>query len=321
MTISFDPDAFIRGVGERLVREFSGSKVATTPSTVGAAAEKPVRDQLAHLLPPGVAVGQGFVIDSYGGTSRQQDIVLYERDICPVFSINDEPQTTYYPCEGVIAIGEIKSRLDTASLKDAFDKVVSVKQLRRYAVSFPIPDPHTDVPMPMYRNYLSPRGDEVLRMDEGSEPKDKEARRIFGFVLAGESHLKQESLADTFARLSAQSGDACSPNLLAVLDGTVVKWGTVGPGKRNEAYKADEGIRGVRVLYDGPERWQVARSAETATHVGVSSDAEPFRLLVRAITQMAHLWRTSHVLAFDRYLHSNNPEDAGTVLCVPKPVP
>ena len=63
------------------------------------------------------AVGEGFVIDSYGGTSRQQDVVLYERDICPVFSINKTPQTTYYPCEGVIGIGEVKSSLDGDSLQ------------------------------------------------------------------------------------------------------------------------------------------------------------------------------------------------------------
>ena len=205
-------------------------------------------------------MGQGFVIDSYGGTSRQQDIVLYERDICPVFSINDERQSTYYPCEGVIAVGEIKSRQDTDSLEDGFEKVVSVKRLRRYAVSFPYPDPCTGAPMPRYRNYLNPRGDEILRMDEGSEPKDKEARRIFGLVLAGESRLKQETLADTFALLSAQAGDACSPNLLAVLSGTIVNWGTVGPGERKEAYKGDDGTHGVRVHHEAREPRAASRA-------------------------------------------------------------
>ena len=42
------------------------------------AAEQPVRDQLEQVLPRGIAVGEGFVIDSYGGTSRQQDVVLYD---------------------------------------------------------------------------------------------------------------------------------------------------------------------------------------------------------------------------------------------------
>ena len=57
--------------------------------------ESPVRKQLEHHLPTGIAVGSGFVIDSYGATSSQTDLILYERDICPVFSKNDTPGTTY----------------------------------------------------------------------------------------------------------------------------------------------------------------------------------------------------------------------------------
>ena len=68
-------------------------------------------------------MGEGCVIDSYGRTSRKQDVVFYERDICPVFSINRTPQTTYYPCEGVIGVGEVKSSLDGSSLHDAFQKL------------------------------------------------------------------------------------------------------------------------------------------------------------------------------------------------------
>ena len=85
MDQNFDPDGFIRRIGERLVNEFKDAKAGTTPSTVGSAAEQPVRDQLEQVLPRGIAVGEGFVIDSYGATSRQQDVILYERDICPCF--------------------------------------------------------------------------------------------------------------------------------------------------------------------------------------------------------------------------------------------
>ena len=143
MDRNFDPDAFIRRIGERLVDEFEDARAGTTPSTVGSAAEQPVRDQLEQVLPTGIGVGEGFVIDSYGGTSRQQDVILYERDICPVFSINRTPQTTYYPCEGVIAVGEIKSVLDRNSLQDAFETVASVKRLRRHVVHDFMPHPTT----------------------------------------------------------------------------------------------------------------------------------------------------------------------------------
>ena len=67
----------------------------------------PVRHRLEQILSRGIAVGSGCVIDSYGNVSRQQDVVLYEREICPVFSINDTPEARYCPCEGVIAVGEV----------------------------------------------------------------------------------------------------------------------------------------------------------------------------------------------------------------------
>ena len=220
MDQTFDPDGFVRKIGERLVDEFKDAKAGTTPSTVGAAAEQPVREQLEQVLPRGIGVGEGFVIDSYGGTSRQQDVVLYERDICPVFSINRTPQTTYYPCEGVIGVGEVKSSLDGDSLQDAFQKVASAKQLRRHIVHEFMPNPSTGEPIPSRRNYLTPHGDSIVRVDE--ERGDKGRLQIFGFVLAGESRLKHETLIENFLAFAAQVGDSFSPNLLATLDGHAI---------------------------------------------------------------------------------------------------
>lgn len=149
-----------------------------------------------------MAVGEGFVIDSYGGTSRQQDIIVYERDICPVFSVNRTSQTTYYPCEGVIAVGEITSWLDAKSLRDAFQKVASVKALRRHAVADFMPNPTTGEPIPLKRDYLATRRDSVVRLDEGLEQEER--AQVFGFVLAGESRLTPKTLVATFGALSAR---------------------------------------------------------------------------------------------------------------------
>ena len=131
MDQAFDPDKFIARIGQRLVEKFDYARAGTTPVTVGDAMEQPVRDQVEQILPRGIAVGEGFVIDSEGGTSKQTDMILYERDICPKFSINNTPGTTFYPCEGVIAVGEVKSTLDRRTLRDAFEKIASVKKLQR----------------------------------------------------------------------------------------------------------------------------------------------------------------------------------------------
>ena len=62
------------------------------------------------------------------------DVLLYEKHLCPVYSVNDDPATTYYPCEGVIAVGEIKSQMASEDLRNTFEKMASVKRLRRFAV-------------------------------------------------------------------------------------------------------------------------------------------------------------------------------------------
>ena len=319
MSKTFDPNAFLRRIGERLVDEFKDAKVGTTPSTVGSAAEQPVRDQLEQVLPRGLGVGEGFVIDSYGGTSRQQDVVVYERDICPVFSVNRTPQATYFPCEGVIAVGEIKSRLDGDSLEDAFRKIVSAKELRRYDVTDFMPHPTTGAPIPLKRNYLSSRRDSVVRLDEGSERKER--AQIFGFVLAGELRLGRDSLLGRFQLLSADLDASVVPNLLVTLDGHVVRWGQVAKGERKEVRKSADGTYGVTVHKDGPETWQDSWSAETATHAGGSGRPDPFRMLVRWIRQGAELGRTSDVRSFDRYFEEKHATQRDSVFAIPRVPP
>ena len=316
MERTFNPDAFIRRIGERLVDEFRDAKAGTTPSGVGSAAEQPVRNQLEQVLPRGMAVGEGFVIDSYGGTSRQQDVIVYERDICPMFSVNRTPQTTYYPCEGVIAVGEIKSWLDADSLRDAFRKVASVKALRRHAVADFMPNPTTGEPIPLKRDYLSTRRDSVVRLDEG--PEQEERAQVFGFVLAGESRLTRETLVATFAALSADIDQRHAPNLLLTLDGHIVNWGKIAKGERREVRQSADGTYGLTVHKDGPEGWHSSWSAQTATHAGGSERPDTFRALVRWIRQCAEFGRTSHVRSFDRYFDEKAVAQPAPVVTKPK---
>ena len=241
MDQNFDAEAFVRRIGERLVAEFRDARAGTSPSTVGSAAEQPVREQLAQVLPRGVDVGQGFVIDTEGRTSRQQDVVLYERDICPVFSVNNTAATTYYPCEGVIAVGEVKSLLDGESLRDAFEKIASVKRVQRYVVRDEMPHPTKGVPIPRRRNYLTRREAGIVELDEDETVEAREKMQVFGFVLAGECRLKSDTLAERFRRLAAEHGNVLCPNLLLTLDGHFVRWATLQRGKRNEVGRSGDG--------------------------------------------------------------------------------
>ena len=316
MDDSFDPDRFIRRIGERLVDEFRDAKAGTTSSTVGSAAEQPVRKQLEQILPRGLGVGQGFVIDSYSGTSRQQDVIIYERDICPVFSVNNTPETTYYPCEGVIAVGEVKSFLDRKSLEDAFAKVASVKALQRHMVPDQAPHPTTGEPIPMKRSYLSLHGGPIRVLNDS--PRKKEYEEIFSFVLSSESRLKRNTLVSKFNELSARTDHNLVPNLVVTLNGFVVSWGTIARGVRRDVHKTPSGKYGVYLIEEGPERWQPTLSAKTATHSGASEESDPFRFLVRWIWQCIEFGETSDVRAFDRYFEENLEKKPGDVFAIRK---
>ena len=133
MAADFDPTDFVNKIGEKLVLEFEHASTAGTPALIGSARENPARKQLEKLLPAFVSTGSGIVMDSFGARSSQQDMVLYERDFCPVYSVNDTPEATYFPIEGVIAVGEVKSVVDKPTLFDALSKVRSAKLLMRFS--------------------------------------------------------------------------------------------------------------------------------------------------------------------------------------------
>ena len=131
MKRAFDPAAIVKDIGHDPVRDFGRAWQGTTPELVGDGVEQPIRERLQQLLPRGIGVDSGCVIDIYGGTSRQMDVVLYEKEQCPVSCINNSPEATYYPCEGVLAVGEVKSTIGKKELADCFKKVASVKSLGR----------------------------------------------------------------------------------------------------------------------------------------------------------------------------------------------
>ncbi len=284
MKNTFDAKAFIDRIGDRLIFEFESAGQATTPSLKGGAREVSVREQLEQILPRGIAVGSGCVIDSHRNVSRQIDVILYERDICPVFCINDTPETTYYPCEGVIAVGEIKSSLDTKELTDSFAKIASVKSLERYIVTPPgnleyLPSGDRVI---IYRDYGSTASPSVIRVDD-SDPENDGNKQIFGFVLAGKLALKPPSLLEKFVELVNQTEDILSPNIVVTLsDGAVFPF--------NEA-------KNERHLF--PQK---------ASDFAYFSQNSGFRSLIYYLRLAYRLCETSGLEAFDRYCIDTEPQ-------------
>ena len=105
------------------------TKVIEHPTEVGRARENVIRNFLASFCPKDFEFGSGFVFDTHGSISRQQDIVVYRDSYHPIFNIGG---IGYFPVESVAAVMAVKSSLGSRSvLNDALDSLASVKKLDR----------------------------------------------------------------------------------------------------------------------------------------------------------------------------------------------
>lgn len=278
MQRNFDPISYAIDVGRELIFGFAQAEKATTPGLVGSAKETPTRKRLEHLLPEGIAVGSGCVIDSNGGTSKQQDVVLYEKHLCPVYSINDDAGTSYYPCEGVIAVGEIKTKMASGDLDDTFAKIASVKRLRRFArpkTDRLVPEP--SVPYRAYGATTSFGGLPVEQFDQDTKPFDQ----IFGFALAGSLALQPETLCRKYAEMAALHGRPLSPNLIVTLEDNQV-------------------ITPLQTSADGKRTIGIS-AGESDSIYCVTRPAGGFQFLLARIYHVYRRGRTVERAAFDRY--------------------
>ena len=291
MQQTFNPIEYANLVGKDLVTAFDRAGEATTPGLVGGAKETAARNKLEQLLPPGIGVGSGCVIDSYGETSRQIDVVIYEKHICPVYCINEAPETTYYPCEGVIAVGEIKSSLASRELADIFEKIASVKALKRFSIQRVEMGRLHELDVP-YRNYgtTTPVMQRLLGVPNYSQ-EDISLDQIFGFALADKLKLKPETLCKKFIEHAMERGAVVSPNLIVSLDK-----GVLCPNTPLD--KLDAGELHVS-LEDGSGICHVDRKHEN------------FRYLISMIYRIYHEGRTVPISAFERYI---DPQGALTLL-------
>lgn len=265
MDKTFSPHQFLDALAKELIFNFLRAGGGTTPGLVGSAREHEVRNKLQSVLPTKVAVATGCVIDSFGNTSNQCDVILYEKDHCPVFSINGDPAATYIPCESVIAVGEIKTSLGTSDVNDAVDKIAKVKSLRRY-----LNDPTC---FRGYGSVMSIQGTPSQAFDPEHKPLDQ----IYGFILCHESSLTPATLADRYAMACSRHHEHLSPNLMVSLK---------------------DGL----VLFTN-ERREVLENRVNAALIwlGKTPDGEvPF--LINKLATVANKGRTTEVLPFARYL-------------------
>jgi hypothetical protein len=99
------------------------------PGEFGIYREAIVKDFLSIFIPSRYSIGSGFIISTNGRISTQCDLVIFDHQSTPLMqSINHQ---IFYPIETVVAIGEIKSDINSkAKLTEALVKLSKIKEMR-----------------------------------------------------------------------------------------------------------------------------------------------------------------------------------------------
>lgn len=172
MKNTFNIHNFFETLGDDLLRIFErSSREGVHPDEVGRAKEINIKKQLELAFNSCVGLGRGFVVDSFGNISKQCDIILYEKDYIPVFVYDGNEDYGYYPCEGVIAVGEIKSTLNQKEFNDSLEKLEKIKELKRFSND-----------NSLIRHYFTKF--QIGLVGPTFDPKNKMCDSIFTFIFA-----------------------------------------------------------------------------------------------------------------------------------------
>ena len=209
----FDTHENIKSLGRELVLAYENAAQGTTPGLKGDARERAVRTKLEAILPGGIGVGTGCVIDSEGSASAQIDVILFEQQFCPVFKLGED--IGYYPCESVIAVGEIKSTIGNKELGDIYEKVASVRKLNR----FPKPVGREEPPAGTveYRTYLD-KNTRRMNGDRETIQNASPSAQIYGFGLGQTFGANPETMIKHTKNLYNEVAEELRPNVVLTLN-------------------------------------------------------------------------------------------------------
>lgn len=99
----------------------------------GSEAEDILRQFLRERLPRRFDVAAGIVLGADGSVSRQSDVLIYDAINSPVYRTGTRLQIL--PRDNVPAVIEVKSKLNKDELRDAAQKIASVKAIKASPIS------------------------------------------------------------------------------------------------------------------------------------------------------------------------------------------
>jgi len=127
----FRLDDLLNSAAARMRADLAQQLVAH-PGEQGKDREEVVRAFLRRNLPKRYEISTGFVFDANGQVSEQIDIVIADALVCTLFETAGGIR--FFPCEAVVAVGQVKSSMTSESvMRAALENLESVKRLDRSA--------------------------------------------------------------------------------------------------------------------------------------------------------------------------------------------
>ncbi len=165
------------------------------PGELGTDREEVIRSFLRAYLPKRFEISTGFVFDANGTVSKQVDIIIADLSVCAHFETAGG--TRYYPCESVVAVGQVKSSLTSVKkFHDALENLESVKSLDRSA-----------------------RGRAFdIRFNEKIDQKSNHLHQIFSFVLVTGRTISDAAIQGQFLDHIISREPHLWPNVFLALD-------------------------------------------------------------------------------------------------------
>jgi hypothetical protein len=104
------------------------------PTAKGDGTEFHWLEMLQRRLPARYRAERAFVIDADGNRSQQIDVVIHDRQFCPM--LLDTAGGIHIPAESVYAVLEVKQDLSKQQIEYAGEKIASVRRLHRTSAEF-----------------------------------------------------------------------------------------------------------------------------------------------------------------------------------------
>ncbi len=196
-------ERYYEGMSAKMTADLATiSRAFDHPGASGRNNEKILQKFLELHLPSEYGVTNGKVVAADGQESRETDLILYNKNECPLLMTGADFQLV--PIESCICVISIKTRLTKPELSDALNQIASVRNLPRLAATVLVDAANSGTP---FRQAFHVAPEKVLR------PR--------AMVFAFESGWSSADMAEeAFRELLNEKHDDLRPNGLCLLDQT-----------------------------------------------------------------------------------------------------